>query len=175
MFNINSIEGMATDTTLSKIKEAFEQMRKGFPAVCSYHALGINNRTFYAALRDYPELKSEYHKAVAQGAQRLMEPLLETEKGRIFALSRGMGKYFGRHREDEIEVTLSDHAKKTLTDKDSSGVEKMQVLATDFYNATIDLPLYERLVKIVKDSHPDLNQTDLSGTIIIQDAITPRN
>lgn len=163
-----------TDKTLHKIKKAFETMRKGQPAKASWRQLRMNDGTFYDAVNADPELMADYKQATAQGEIYLWGGAIDEPKtvaGKIHAINRIYGKNYGKHKEEELELTISPATREVMINDDSTGEQKIAALTKDFYAQKIQLPLFEKLIGIVKLSHPEMSKTEISGDITISDAL----
>ncbi len=163
------------EKSLFKIQKAFESMRQGIGAACSWRQYRISDHTFYDAINADPELKKQYKEAVAQGEIYLLTGVIQDKSvaGKIFVLSRVHGRKYGKHKEEEMKLDISDETRKVMTDDSSTGEQKIAALNKDFYANKIQLPLFEKLVGIVKLSHPEMSKTEINGDIRIIDAIVP--
>ena len=162
---------MARERTISLMRKAFKKMERGNSAACSWRSLGICDKTFYDAINSTPELKAEYHEAVAIGQESLVEGIIEdrTAHGKMWLLARMNGKEFGKHKEEEIFVNISEATKKVMKDEKATGQEKLQMLSGDFYSGKIELPLFERLTSLVRTLHPEMTKIDVNATLDFKD------
>lgn len=161
--------------TLTNYDLICSKVKMGIPTEIAIAASGMCRKTFYQLRSSTDERKTQHDKAVGFAVATITSSLLadKSTAGRIFVASRGFSKFYGKYKEEEMRLEISDETRKVMTDDTSTGEKKIAALNKDFYANKIQLPLFEKLVGIVKLSHPEMSKTELSGEIKIYDALVP--
>lgn len=151
-----------TMTTKVRMEKVFELIKGGCFTAPSIESVGFKLSNFYTVLHREPALREELRQAQAAGQVFLTKGIVAdtSAHGKTWLLSRMHGKLYGKHKEDEMYVNLSQATKDIMKDPSSDGRQKIQALNDEFYNDKIELTLFERLLALVKASHPELNKGD---------------
>ncbi len=162
--------------TLIKFEAILKKIKTGIPAHVAIPLCRLSSTSFYNVKNSDEKHKKDYEEALATAVNNITQELLADTKstaGKIFVASRGFSKFYGKFKEEEMQLDISDETRKVMTDDNSTGEQKIAALNKDFYANKIQLPLFEKLVGIVKLSHPEMSKTELSGEIKIYDALVP--